>query len=337
MLPVGWTPLLPPHRLREYLGTPNLFVKDDGRNPTASFKDRATAVVLASAIESGRDVITCASTGNAAVSLAGLCAAAGLKCIIFVPGEIPLPKLSQLAIYGARILMIDGTYDQAFDLCEEAVSRWGWFDRNTGVNPCAAEGKKTAAFEICEQLEFQLPDAIVLPVGDGCIMGGLYKGFRDFRDLGLISSIPALIGVQSAGCNPLVTAFRNSRGVVPVIPRTGVDSIAVGNPRDSRKALRAASLTGGDIIAVDDEEIFHWQAVLARQGGIFAESAASASVAGYVHLLEEGTLKRDQKVVLMLTGSGLKDLSRIARSMTKPAILAPRLEEIAKKIHREAI
>ncbi|MDP2952137.1 MAG: threonine synthase, partial [Chloroflexota bacterium] len=230
-LQVGWTPLYRAKRWGEKLGLPHLYLKDDGRNPTASLKDRASAIGVVKAQELGKRIITCASTGNAASSLAGLAASVEMRTVIFVPESAPKAKVAQLLIFGAQVIMVKGTYDEAFNLCLEASDEFGWYSRNTSYNPYLSEGKKTAALEICEQLSWRVPDRVFVSVGDGCIIGGLHKGFKDLLTLGFIERLPKLVGVQAEGAAPLVRAWETGE-FQPVVPHTIADSISVGVPRD---------------------------------------------------------------------------------------------------------
>ncbi|HEC36306.1 MAG TPA: pyridoxal-phosphate dependent enzyme, partial [Anaerolineae bacterium] len=286
---VGWTPLYPAPRLAADLGLKHLWLKDDGRQPTASFKDRASAIAVVKTRELGYEVVTTASTGNAAAALSGLCAAVAQANVIFVPRAAPQAKVAQLLAYGSTVLLVDGTYDQAFDLCLEAARAFGWYNRNTAYNPYMSEGKKTAAYEICEQLTagatrasplLRAPDVIFIPVGDGCIIGGIHKGLRDLAALDWIDRMPRLIGVQATGSSPLVDAWeRNLEGweMEPVKAHTVADSICAGLPRDRIKALRAVRQTHGAFIRVDDAEILAAIPTLARGSGVFAEPAAAAA------------------------------------------------------------
>ncbi len=308
-LRVGWTPLYEAPRLRDRLGVPNLFVKDDGLNPSASFKDRASSIGVARALEEKASAITAASTGNAAASLASLASAVGLPAYIFVPRGAPRGKLAQLLMHGATIFEVQANYDAAFDLCLEASRRFGWYSRNTAYNPYLGEGKKTAAFELCEQLGWAVPDRVFVGVGDGCIFSGLWKGFRDLLAVGLVDRLPRLVGVQAAGAAPLVKALAEGRTeAAPLEPRTRADSIAVGVPRDQVKALRAARDSGGTFLAVTDDEIFAAQRVLARQAGIFGEPAGVAGLAGLIRMAEAGQVGHHEAVVVLVTGHGLKDV-----------------------------
>jgi threonine synthase len=331
-LQVGWTPLYPCERLGRDLGCPHLFIKDDGRNPTASFKDRASAVGVAKALELGHRVITCASTGNAASSLAGLSASIGLHSIIFVPHDAPKAKVAQLLIYGAQVYLVRGTYDEAFDLCLEASEEFGWYSRNTAYNPYLSEGKKTAALEICEQLGWQVPDMVFVSVGDGCVIGGLWKGFYDLVQLGFIDRQPRLVGVQAEGCQPIKRAFEMNLPVEIVSPQTIADSIAVGHPRDALKALRAVRESEGFMVAVSDREILQAMDLLARETGVFGEPAGVAGFAGLRKALSDGRVRPDERVVVVVTGSGLKDVDSALQAAPKPTEIEPSLAAVAKQM-----
>jgi len=330
-LRVGWTPLYEAPRLAAKVGLNTVLVKDDGGNPTASFKDRASALAVVKARAAGAKVITTASTGNAAAALAGLAASVGLPCVIFVPKSAPPAKITQHLIYGARVLLVDGTYDDAFELTLKAAREFGWYNRNTAYNPFMSEGKKTAAFEISEQLGWEAPDAVFVPVGDGCIIGGMHKGFKDLFALGWIDRVPRLIGVQAEGSSPLVAAFEqglSAQEMVPVPAHTVADSISAGLPRDRVKALAAARETGGAFVAVSDDEILSAIPVIAQATGVFSEPAAAASYAGLVKAVEKGLIDPDERAVLLLTGSGLKDVGSAMKTVPEPPVVAPTLDAV---------
>ena len=326
-LKVGWTPLIESDRLKELLGMPNLSLKDDTQNPTASLKDRATAIALARSIENKAEVITCASTGNSASSLSGLGAAIGAKIKIFVPENAPKAKVAQTLLYGAEVFKIKGSYDDAFNLCVKATEKFGWYNRNSGFNPYLSEGKKSVAFEICEQLMWNPPDAIVVPVGDGCIIGGVHKGLKDLTAIGVISEMPRLIAVQADGANSIVKAFEsgNETGTVPGI--TIADGIAVSKPRDGVKALRAVKETNGYAISVSDEEILEAVRTLTNTAGMFVEPSAAATLAGLIKLLSNNVLSKGDRVVLLLTGHGLK-AAEAAIGGLKATIIEPHISNV---------
>jgi threonine synthase len=342
-LQIGWTPLYHyiafSDRYRQEHGIilpKYLYVKDDGRNPTASFKDRASAIAVVKALELGKEVITCASTGNAASSLAGLAASLGIITYIFVPETAPKAKVAQLLMYGANVIMIKGTYDQAFDLCLQASNEWGWYSRNTGYNPYLGEGKKTAALEICEQLNWNAPDKVLVSVGDGCIIGGMWKGFCDLYELGMIDKLPQMIGVQAEGANPLVVAFETGQPVQPMDrTHTLADSIAVGHPRDPLKALRAVRDSKGKMMSVSDEEILNAMKILARNTGIFAEPAGATAFAGLLNMSKRKLIDVEERVVVMVTGNGLKDIDTAIRAVGAPVIVEPVFEDVKKVIEEK--
>ncbi|HOX42836.1 MAG TPA: threonine synthase [Myxococcota bacterium] len=328
---VGMTPLYELPALARALGLGRLWVKDDGLNPSASFKDRASSVGVARALLGGREVITAASTGNAASSLSLFAACAGLRAVIFVPETAPQAKVAQLLMFGAEVLMVRGSYDQAFDLCLETAVAQGWYCRNTAVNPYLGEGKKTAALEIVEQLGFEPPDAVVVSVGDGCILSGTWKGFSDAQAMGWCGRRPRLLGVQARGASPLVAAFeRGERAATPGPAQTLADSICVGAPRDHLKALRAVRDSGGAMLAVEDEEILGAMRRLAREAGVFAEPAGATAFAGLLRLRAEGRLGRGERVVVLVTGNGLKDVASAIRAVErKPTRIEPTSAAVA--------
>ncbi len=314
---VGDTPQYLVPRLAATLGLRRLWVKDDGRNPTASLKDRASALAVVKAAERGAALITTASTGNAAAALAGLCAAAGRSCLIFVPASAPPAKVAQLLAYGATVLSVKGSYDQAVELCLQGSAAHGWYNRTTGFNPYMSEGKKTVVFEICQQLGWEAPDAIFVSVGDGCIIGGLHKGLRDLLALGWIDWMPRLYGVQAAGSNYLAAAWERGEDVLtkpPIAAHTVADSISAGLPRDRLKAMAAVRETGGAFVTVSDEEILAAIPALARGSGVFAEPAGAAAWAGLVRAAGVGLVGPTDRVVVISTGSGLKDVASARRA-----------------------
>ena len=329
---VGWTPLYQAPRLAAELGLSQLWVKDDSRQPTASFKDRASAIAVVKTREMGYEVVTTASTGNAAAALSGLCAAVDQPNVIFVPKTAPQAKIAQLLAYGSTVLLVDGTYDQAFELCLEAARAFGWYNRNTGYNPYMSEGKKTAAYEICEQMNWEAPDVILVPVGDGCIIGGIHKGLRDLLALGWIDHMLRIVGVQATGSSPLVDAWeRGLEGweMEPVEAHSVADSIVAGLPRDRIKALRAVRETDGAYIRVSDAEILAAIPALAQGCGVFAEPAAAAAYAGLVKAVEQGLVNSDDRIVVLSTGSGLKDVASAMKAVrTQPPIVEPTLDAV---------
>ena len=315
---VGSTPLYRAERLGRALGMTNLYLKDDGRNPSASFKDRAGAVAVTRALDLGSKVVAGASTGNAASSLACLTAATNLKTIVFVPEKAPKAKIAQLLIFGATVIAVRGSYDDAFDLCRKACDEYGWYNRNTGYNPFTREGKKTAAYEIVEQLGWKVPDAVFIPTGDGNILSGIWKGFCDFYAAGLISRRPRMVAVQADRSDAIKRAFESKKPIQPVSGKTVADSISVSLPRDGEAAVRALRESGGFAVSVSDREIIASVGEVARSEGVFAEPAAAAAAAGLRKARRGRKVATKEKVVVLLTGNGLKDVDAAAKSVARP-------------------
>jgi threonine synthase len=340
----GGTPVFSLERLAPRLGLKHLWVKDESRNPSASFKDRASAVVVARAQEIDAQVVVTASTGNAGAALACMAAAAGQKAIIFAPRTAPQAKIAQLLIFGAQVLLVDGTYDDAFDLTIQAAQEFGWYCRNTGYNPFTAEGKKTAALEIWEwwrkltrvevkdmllrpsshsTLRSQLN--IFIPVGDGNIISGIHKGFKDLAVLGWIKQPPRLYGVQAEGSAAIANAFQAGTEVIqPVSAKTLADSISVDLPRDGVRAVRAVKETGGTYLLVSDDQIL---AAMAELGGVglFAEPAGAAAYAGWAKATELNMLRPEDPVLVLNTGSGLKDVKAAMQAVKEAPVIEPTL------------
>ena len=327
-LRVGWSPLYEEPRLAEQLGLKRLWVKDDGQNPTASLKDRASAMAVAKAREAGADTIACSSTGNAASSLAGNAAAAGFRTYIFVPARAPKGKVAQLMIFGAAVITVDGSYEDTFALSKEAIDRWGWYNRNAAINPYLSEGKKTVTLEIMEQLHWQVPDYIALSVGDGCTIAGAWKGLKDLCAAGFIDRLPRLISVQAEGCCPLNRAIQTGEPWRPMEENTLADSIAVGVPRNADKALAAIRESRGLAVTVSDEEILDAMRLLGRTQGIFGEPAGVTGTAGIKKALELGLIDPDSTVVSVVTGNGLKDVQSGIRASGEPMLVPPDMDAL---------
>jgi threonine synthase len=340
----GWTPVFALPRLAENLGLKHLWLKDESRNPTASFKDRASAVVVTRARELKSEVVVTASTGNAGAALAGMAAAVGQKAVIFAPKSAPQAKVAQLLVFGAKVILVDGTYDDAFDLTIKCADEFGWYCRNTGYNPFTAEGKKTAAFEIWEwwleahsdwhkkdsALGDHPPLAIFVSVGDGNIISGIHKGFKDLLALGWIPSMPRIFGVQAEGSAAIANAFHaNSEHITPVSAATIADSISVDLPRDGVRAVRAAMQTDGTYIKVSDDEIIKSIAELGRMG-VFAEPAGAAAYAGVAKATGSGVVGSDDPILVLNTSSGLKDVRAAMQSVQSAPIIEPTLEAVKK-------
>lgn len=326
-LQVGWTPLYRATAVEKMHGLNNVYIKDDGRNPTASLKDRASAVGIAKAREAGATTICAASTGNAASSLAGFAASAGIKTVIFVPKRAPRAKIAQLLVYGAKTVIVDDTYDRAFELSVEITKKFGFYNRNCAYNPFLVEGKKTVAYEIWEQMGFDVPDRVYVSIGDGCITSGLYKGFYDLIKLGLADRLPRIIGVQAAGCNPIEVAMKTGEFVAQQ-GNTIADSIAVGIPRNRLKAMRAFKETNGDCISVTDDEIKSALLELPRSTGVFGEPAGVTAFAGFKKHAVTSQIKPNEKIVVLITGNGLKDIESAISVCTIPQPVAPDSQSI---------
>lgn len=333
-LQVGWTPLYEVKKLSAETGLSSFYLKDDSRNPTASLKDRASAVGVAKAYELGRDVMCAASTGNAASSLSGFAASAGIKTYIFVPESAPEAKVAQLLIYGSNVFLVKGTYDEAVELCFKAADEFGWYNRSCAINPYLLEGKKTVAYEICEQLGWKAPDIAVVAVGDGCTIGGVWKGFKECHILGLIDKLPRIVGVQAANSNPVTRAFeKNTYEFEYRKPQTIADSISVGIPRNGIKALNAVRESNGFMVDVTDDEILGAMKILAQSTGVFGEPAGVTSFAGIMKMNKLGLLKGDERVVSIVSGSGLKDIKSAMMAAGKANAVEPDIEDVKRIIN----
>jgi threonine synthase len=332
--PAGNTPLVSAPALRRELGMPRLWIKDDTRNPSGSTKDRASLLVAAKAREYGLGTIATASTGNAGTALAAVCAAADLRAVVFVPATAPEGKLIQMLAYGAEVLPVDGTYDQAFELCLAACREFAWYNRNTALNPFTVEGKKTVGLEIARGLAPETPDVVVVPVGDGVILSGVAKGFADLGRAGLIDRLPRLLAVQPVGAAAIARAWRAGSEDVEPIPgaHSVADSLTVEAPRAARLCLRRLRETGGGAVTVPDEAILRAIPRLAARSGVFAEPAAAAGLAGLEQAASEGLVDRDERIVLVVTGAGLKDVAAARRSVRRPDPVAPSLEAVAGRV-----
>jgi threonine synthase len=339
-LHVGWTPLYAAPRLARELGVAQCWIKDEGRNPTASFKDRASAVGVVKALEKKASQIACASTGNAASSLAGLSAAAGIAATIFVPARAPEAKVAQLQVYGARVFAVQGTYDETWELCMQASAEFGWYNRNCAINPYLIEGKKTVSLELTEQFlslsPGKFPEWVVVSVGDGCTIGGVWKGLREMHMLGFLPRLPRILGVQAEGCKPFLAAWRNHVGLTPCEADTLADSIAVGCPRNFSKGMRAVTESGGAFVSVPDAEILQSIPMLARAAGVFGEPAGVAGLAGVKRAVAEGIIDRAESAAIIMTGNGLKDVQSAMRSTAPTISVPPDLGEIRKLVEAAA-
>ena len=331
-LAVGATPLYAVPGLRRVLGLERLWIKDDTANPSASLKDRASSVVLLKGQELGRREFATASTGNAGASLACLSAALGLSCHIFVPETAPRAKVAQLLIFGADVLSIRGSYSEAFSLCVEAADRFGWYNRNTGYNPYTVEGKKTVALEIAEQLGWEPPDTVIVATGDGCILSGVWKGFTDLHRLGWISRLPRLVAAQAEGSQAIKQAFDGDGTIRPVTENTVADSISVALPRNGAMAVQDLRASGGIAVTVSDGEILEAMPLLGKTAGLFAEPAAAAAVAALVKLVDRGEVSSAERVVVLSTGHGLKDVDAALQAVDAPEPLDCSVDAVSGRI-----
>jgi len=324
----GWTPTYSPPQLKRNLGVKQLWVKDESSNPTASFKDRASAK------EIGAEVIVTASTGNAGAALAGMAAGVEQESVIFAPKTAPPAKIAQLLIYGARVILVDDNYDAAYQLSLEATEEFGWYNRNTGYNPFTTEGKKTAAYEIWEQVlltnQLDKPLCVFVSVGDGNIISGIHKGFKDLYKIGQIKHMPRIFGCQSTGSAAIYNAYQSGKeDIIPVVATTMADSISVNLPSDGLRALRAATQTDGAYISVEDKKILEAIADLGEVG-IFSEPAGATSLAGLKQALAEGLVKEDDPILVLNTGSGLKDVKAAMQAAGEAPVIKPVLDEVKK-------
>jgi len=328
----GWTPVFSPPQIKAKLGLKQLWIKDESSNPTASFKDRASSILVARAKEIGAEVIVTASTGNAGAALAGMAAAVDQESVIFAPKTAPPAKIAQLLIYGARVILVDDNYDAACKVSLEASEEFGWYNRNTGYNPFTAEGKKTAAFEIWEQVllanQLDKPLCVFVSVGDGNIISGIHKGFRDLYEIGQIKVMPRIFGCQSTGSAAIYNAYASgNEEIVPVEATTMADSISVNLPSDGLRALRAATQSDGAYIAVEDEKILEAISDLGAVG-IFAEPAGATALAGLKAALDDGLVSADEPILVMNTGSGLKDVKAAKQAAGEAPVIEPTLGDL---------
>lgn len=310
-----------------------LFLKDDSQNPTYSYKDRASNLVSAFAKENNITTIATASTGNAGSSLAGICASQGQQAIIFVPANAPKAKLTQIMMYGATLIPVEGTYDDCFELSIAASKQFGWYNRNTAYNPLTIEGKKTASYEIFADMHRQIPDFIFVPVGDGVIISGIYRGFEDLLKLEIINKMPTIVAVQSAGSSNLVGNLASSQPQFSA-SNTIADSISVDVPRNFYMAKKFLEKYEGKGLIVEDSEILEAARVLSQNYGLFTEPASAAAYAGYQNYDAKFGFLENSKIVIQLTGSGLKDLEAVKSISKFPRPIKPRLNQVEKFLEK---
>ncbi len=336
-LPAGWTPLLRADRLAERLGLREVWIKNDAANPTHSFKDRVVAVALARAQELGFETIACASTGNLANAVAAHSAAAGLESYVFIPADLEEQKILATGVYGTTIVAVRGNYDDVNRLCTEVSGERPWAFVNVNFRPYYDEGSKTVGYEIAEQLGWQLPDRIVAPVASGSLFTKIARGFEEWIELGLLDgAVPTMNGAQATGCSPVATAFEAGQDVCrPVKPDTIAKSLAIGNPADGPYALELARRTGGGVDAVTDDEIKAGIKLLAETTGIFTETAGGVTTAVLAKLAERGDIDRDERVVAVITGEGLKTLD-VVRGTFETVEIDPAYDAFEARLAQQA-
>jgi len=327
----GFTPLVRARNLEKALGVAELYIKNDAVcHPTLSFKDRVVSVALSKAVEFGFDTVACASTGNLAGSVAANAAAAGLRAFVFIPHDLEQGKVLGAAIYGAQVVGIDGPYDKVNRLCSEIAGSYGWAFVNVNIRPFYAEGSKTYAYEILEQLGWRAPKHIVVPMASGSLLTKVHKAIREFVDLGLIEDVGTKIyGAQAAGCGPIAEAVQTGRTFIRPVsePKTIAKSLAIGDPADGYYAAQTIRETGGWAEAVSDEEIVAAMELLASTEGIFTETAGGVTLAATKRMIEEGRIPRDESIVVCITGNGLKTLEAVVDKLGRPPVIAPRLKD----------
>jgi len=338
-LGAGFTPLVRADRLAAELGLGELWIKDDTANPTGSFKDRVVSVALTKARQLGFKIAACASTGNLANSVAAHAARAGMESVVLIPHDLETAKVTMTAVYGGRVIAVEGSYDDVNRLCAELTSEQpSWAFVNVNVRTYYAEGSKTLAFEVAEQLGWQAPDHVVVPIGSGSQLTKVAKGFRELWQVGLLDEEPSVrvSGAQAEGCSPVATAFAEGTDAIrPVKPHTIAKSLAIGNPADGWYALDAIRSSGGSCASVTDEEVIEGIGLLARTEGIFAETAGGVTIATLAKLAAQGVIRSDERVVAMVTGHGLKTVEALTGTVGPTATIAPTLEAFDEAIGHE--
>lgn len=321
-LEVGWTPLYEVKALAQTIGMDRVWVKDESRNPTGSIEDRATAIAIVRALEDNYALMTCGVTGNAALSAASQAASVGLRTMIFISRDASEGYVAQLLLFGPDVFVVEGGYEDAVRLSLRCAEEYGWYNRNKAVNPFLIEGLKTAAFEMGEQLQWTVPDCIVVPMAEGSTIAAVWKGYSEMKRLGWISTLPRMIGVQAEGASPIYTAWKEGSDPVAVSPSTVAESLAVGAPRDWRKAIAAVRESGGMMVAVADREILRAMHLLGERSGLAAEPGSAATLAGLVSLLRSRQLPRTTSALLLVASCGLR-YPTAAIEATGPARTVP--------------
>jgi threonine synthase len=333
----GMTPLVQANRLARRLGLNKLYIKNDAVNmPTLSFKDRVVSVALTRARELGFSTVSCASTGNLANSTAAIAAHAGLDCCVFIPADLEAGKVMGTLIYSPTVMAVQGNYDQVNRLCSEVANTHGWGFVNINLRPYYSEGSKTLGYEVAEQLGWQLPDHIVAPLASGSLFTKIYKGFREFVDIGLVEDKAVRFsGAQAEGCSPIAQAYREGRDFIsPVKPNTIAKSIAIGNPADGVYAVDIARKTNGSIESVTDAEIIDGIKLLAETEGIFTETAGGTTVAVLKKLVEAGKIDPAETTVIYITGNGLKTQEAVQGYIGEPLTIEPKLDSFERALER---
>jgi threonine synthase len=340
-LGAGFTPLVRADRLAAELGLGELWIKDDTANPTGSFKDRVVSVALTKARQLGFKIAACASTGNLANSVAAHAARAGMDSVVLIPHDLERAKVTMTSVYGGRVFAVEGSYDDVNRLCAELTSEQPeWAFVNVNVRTYYAEGSKTLAFEVAEQLGWQAPDHVVVPIGSGSQLTKVAKGFKELYEVGLLDEEPSVrvSGAQAEGCSPVATAFAEGTNAIrPVKPHTIAKSLAIGNPADGWYALDAIRKSGGACAAVTDAEVLDGIRLLARTEGIFAETAGGVTIATLAKLTAQGVIRSDERVVAMITGHGLKTVEALTDVVGPTATIAPTLESFAEAMAADAV
>lgn len=332
---VGFTPLIKAESLAKILGVKELYLKNDAVNyPTLSFKDRVVSVAISKAIEFGFKVVSCASTGNLANSVAALAAEGGLESYIFIPHDLEQGKILSTLIYGAKLIGIKGSYDEVNRLCNEIAENYQWAFVNINIRPFYSEGSKTFGFEIAEQMGWKLPQHIIVPMAGGSLITKIWKGLKEFEEIGLIDSVATKIhGAQASGSNPIVSAFKNGLDwIKPQRPKTIAKSLAIGNPADGYYALKTIRESGGSAEDVSDEEIIEAMKLLARTEGIFTETAGGVTVGVTKKLIEKGVIPKDETMLIAITGNGLKTQEVVQDKVGVPLIIEPKFSDFEMKV-----
>ncbi|MCS7114705.1 MAG: threonine synthase [Nitrososphaerota archaeon] len=331
----GGTKLHLCYRLGKSIGINALHVKNEGENPTGSFKDRGMTVGVSKAVELGMKIVACASTGNTSASLAAYAAKAGISCVILIPsGRVAFGKLAQAIVYGAKVVQVRGNFDQALQLVFKLSEKHGEIYLLNSINPFRLEGQKTIAYEICDQLNGDPPDVVVVPVGNAGNISAIWKGFIEFYNLGLISRLPRMVGIQAEGAAPIARAVKSGKDIIEPLknPETVASAIRIGAPVSWKKAIRAIKDSGGTAETVSDREILEAQKMLARCEGLFVEPASASSIAGLKKLVESGKIDVDETVVCVATGHGLKDPDIVVKTYEKPYEVDAEISSIEKML-----